>query len=66
MGITYLLQRELLKKEMNHVEVFEDTWMDKKHKWLDYVRNDALCSAFCHARYSKGMEIFLRFRIKIV
>ena len=27
-GTTYGLQQDLLKKEMDHDEVFEDTWID--------------------------------------
>ena len=30
LGTTYGLQKEVLKKRMDHDEVFEDTWMNKK------------------------------------
>ena len=55
-GNTYNLQKELLKKEMNHDEIFEDNWEKETNKWMDYVKNDVLCTAFSYARYSKGME----------
>ena len=43
---TFKLQKELLKHEMNHDEVYSDTWRDKKSEWLDYVKNHVLCTAF--------------------
>ena len=47
-----------MKKEANHDENFEDTWMNKKDEWIDYVKNDVLvlCTVFGCARYSKEME----------
>ena len=35
LGKTFKLQKEILKTEMNHDEVYSDTWKDKKHEWLD-------------------------------
>ena len=64
LGKTSKLQRELLKTEMNHDEVYSDTWKDKKHDWLDYVKNDVLCTSFCYARYSKAMEDITGFSMK--
>ena len=63
-GKTFNLQRELLKTKMNHDEVYSDTWKDKKDEWLDYVKNDVLCTAFCYARYSKAMEEITEFSMK--
>ena len=31
-GSTYGLQKELLKEEMDHDGVFEDTWMNEKEE----------------------------------
>ena len=56
LGKTFKSQKELLKTKMNHNEVYSDTWKDKKSEWLDYVKNDVLCTAFCYARYCKAME----------
>ena len=56
LGKTFKLQKELLKTKMNHNEVYSDTWKNKKDEWLDYVKNDVLCTAFSYARYSKAME----------
>ena len=46
LGKTFKLQKELLKTEIIHNEVYSDTWKDKKSEWLPYVKNDVLCSAF--------------------
>ena len=61
MGVTYGLQQELLKKWMDHDNVYEETWKDKKGEWTDYVNNDVLCTAFGHGRYSSGTEAFTGF-----
>ena len=42
LGRTFKLQKELLKTEMNHDEVYSDTWKNKKHEWLEYVKNFVL------------------------
>ena len=44
---TFELQKELLKTEINHNEVYSDTWKDKKSEWLPYVKNDVLCTMYC-------------------
>ena len=49
---------------MKHDEVYSDTWKDKKDEWLDYVKNDVLCTAFSYARYSKAMEEITGFGMK--
>ena len=36
----------------------------KKDEWLDYVKKDVLCTAFCYARYPKRMEAFAKFGVK--
>ena len=51
LGKTFKLQKELLKTEMNHDEITGDNWRDKKDEWVDYVKNDVLCTAFSYARY---------------
>ena len=50
------LQKELLKTEMNHDEIGGKNYKDKKDEWLDYVKQDVLCTAFSYARYCKTME----------
>ena len=55
-GISYKLHSSLLKQELDHDEIYEDTWEDKEHEWLPYLKNDLLSTAFSHARYSKGRE----------
>ena len=61
---TFKLQKELLKTEMNHDELYSDTWKVKKSEWLDYVKNDVLCTAFSYARYTEAMEEITGFGIK--
>ena len=41
---------------MNHDEVDGNNYKDKKNEWLDYVKNDVICTAFSYARYSKAIE----------
>ena len=40
---------------MNLDEVYAYTWRDKKVDWLDYVKQDVLCTAFSYAQYTKAM-----------
>ena len=49
---------------MKHDEVYSDTWEDKKPEWLDYIKQDVLCTAFSCARYSKAMEGITGFSTK--
>ena len=49
---------------MNHDEVYSDTWRDQKDEWVDYIKNDIICSAFSYARYSKAMEEITGFGMK--
>ena len=64
LGKTFKLQKELLKTEINHNEVYSDTWKDKKADWLPYVKKDVLCTAFSYARYIKAMEEITGFSMK--
>ena len=49
---------------MNHDEVFEDTWMNKKNDWLDYLKKEVLCKVFGYARYSKNIEQIMGNRLE--
>ena len=64
LGETFGLQKELLKQEMNHTEIYEDTWMDKKDEWLPYLKMDVLSLAFIYARYSMNMDSLTGFGMK--
>ena len=64
-GKTFKLQKELLKTEMNHDEIYADNWRDKKDEWVDYAKNDVLCTGFSYARYSKAMEDISVFSMKV-
>ena len=64
LGKTFKLQKELLKTEMNHDEIYADNWRDKNDEWVDYVKNDVLCTAFSYARYCKAMEEITGFSMK--
>ena len=63
-GKRYKLQPCLLKQELDHDEIFEDNWEEKENEWLPYLKNDVLSTAFCYARYSKGMQEFTNFGMK--
>ena len=49
---------------MNHDEVDGDNYKDKKDVWLDYIKEDFVCTAFSYARYTKPMEENTRFSMK--
>ena len=49
---------------MDHDEVFEDNWTNKKGEWIDYVKNDVSCKAFGYPRYSEGIEKMSSFGMK--
>ena len=38
LGKTCKLRKESLKTEMNHDEIDENKWRDKKDEWIDYVK----------------------------
>ena len=63
-GESYKLQPCLLKKEVEHDEIYEDTWEARENEWLPYVKNDVLSTAFCYARNTMGMEEFTKFGMK--
>ena len=63
-GESYILQESLNKKELEHDEIFEDTWEERENEWLPYVKNDVLSFAFCYARYTMGMEKLTGFGMK--
>ena len=63
-GESYKLQESLLKKELEHDEIYEDTWEARENEWLPYVKNDVLSTAFCYARYTMGMEELTEFGMK--
>ena len=60
-GISYSLQTSLSKQEMEHDEIFEDTWEAKENERLPHVKIDALSTAFCFARNKMGMEKLCNF-----
>ena len=64
LGRTFKLPKSLLKTEMDHDEIDENNWRDKKDEWLTYVKNDVLCTAYCYARYKKCIEELTRFSMK--
>ena len=43
---SYKMQENLLKKELEHDEIFEDNWEEKENEWLPYLKNDVLSTAF--------------------
>ena len=63
-GESYKLQESLLKKELEHDDIYEDTWEARESEWLPYVKNDVLSTAFCYAIYTMGMEELTEFGMK--
>ena len=55
-GKTFKLPKELLKTEMDHNDVDENNWRDKKDEGLPYVKNDVFCTAYSYARYIEARE----------
>ena len=49
---------------MNHDEGDGNKYKDKKEEWLDYVKQDVLCTAFSYARHYKAMEEITGFSMK--
>ena len=49
---------------MNHDEIDENNWRDKKDECLPYVKKDVLCTAYSYARYSQAMEEITEFSMK--
>ena len=64
LGLTFNLQKELLKSEMDHDEIDGNNYKDIQDKRLEYVKNDVLCTAFNYARYCKAMEETTGFSMK--
>ena len=42
--------KEMFKFEMNQDEVDGDKYKGKNDEWLDYVKQDTLCTGFSYAR----------------
>ena len=64
LGETFKLQKELLKAEMNHDDVYSENRRDKKSEGLVCVKNAVLCTSFSYARYTKAMEKITGFGMK--
>ena len=64
LGRTFELQKESLKTEMNHDEVDCNNYKVEKDEWLDYIKQDASCTAFSYARYCKAIEKNTGFSMK--
>ena len=54
----------MLKQEIDHDVIYEDMWEDKECEMLPYLKNGVLSTAFCYARFSKGMEETAGFGMK--
>ena len=61
---TFILQKELLKNEMDQDEVDYNIYKDKKDEWLSYVKNEVLCTAFSYAKVCKTIEEITGFSMK--
>ena len=54
----------MLKQELEHDEIFEDTWEARENERLPHVQNDVLSIAFINARYTMEMEEVTNFGLK--
>ena len=63
-GESYKLQLSLIKQELEHDEIYKDTWEEKENEWLPYVKNNVVSTVFCYARYTMGMEELTVFGMK--
>ena len=64
LGRTLRLQKELLKTEMDHIEIDYNNYKHMKSQWLPYVKQDVFCTAFSYARYIRCMEETTGFSMK--
>ena len=60
----YKLQETLLKEDLEHDEIYEDTREARENECLPYVKSDLYSTAFCYARYTMGMEELSGFGMK--
>ena len=63
-GETYKLQTSFMKQEMDHNEIYKDTWESKLSEWEPYLKMDILSLAFIYARYSLNMSSITGFGMK--
>ena len=63
-GTIYKLQPLLLKQEMNHDDIYEDTWENKEDEQMPYLKNDVFSTVFSYVRYIKSMEEITGFGMK--
>ena len=64
LGKTFKIPKSLLKTEMDHDEINEANCKEKRSKWLPYVKNDVLCTAYCYARFCRAMQEIPGFSMK--
>ena len=50
---------------MDPDEIDAINYKDKQDEWLDYVKQDMLCTAFSYAQKSKALEEITGFGMKI-
>ena len=55
LGKPFKLPKSLLKTEMNHDDIDDDNYKDKKDILLPYVKMDVLSTSYCYARYCGSM-----------
>ena len=49
---------------MEHDEIDGNNYNDEKKFWLNYVKQDVLCTGFSYARYCKPMQEITGFLTK--
>ena len=63
-GKSFELQPCLFKQELEHHEIYEDTWANKENEWLPYVKHEVFSTTLSYARYTMGMEELTGFGMK--
>ena len=53
-----------MKTEKDHNEFYADCWRERRHEWLDNVKNNVLCMVFSYARDTQAIEEFTEFGIE--
>ena len=56
LGKAFKLPQDLLKTEMNHIDIDENNWKNRKDERLPFVKNDVLCTSYCYARYNNAWK----------
>ena len=63
-GKTFGLQQEILNREKDHEEKFEDSWEGSRDEWIPYLKTDFFSLVFIYARYTWTISKITSFGMK--